>query len=321
MTAEGAEKPPPGGRDIIGLFARHRTAPNLLMLLLVLAGIFALLRMNTQFFPNFGIDVISINVEWSGASAEDVDTTIVQAIEPEVRFITGVRRVRSFSFEGLALIFVDFNAGTDMQSALNDIQTAVNRLTTLPEDSEKATIKRIIRHDRISRVIVSGAYSEATLKAVAKRIRDGLLKRGIDRVDIFGGRDEEIRVEIEPQVLRRLGLTLSDIAKRIRQNSRDIPSGDTKGRNQRQIRSLGLLKTADGIGGIEVRSRSNGQKIRLREIARVSEQFKDKDPIARYKGQPAIELLVQRTAKADALVLADSGFQGRTAVGRGFRKD
>ena len=305
MSAEGAEKPTPGGRDIIGLFARHRTAPNLLMLLLILAGIFALMRMNTQFFPNFGIDVISINVEWSGASAEDVDTTIVQAIEPEVRFITGVRRVRSFSFEGLALIFVDFNAGTDMQSALNDIQTAVNRLTTLPEDSEKATIKRIIRHDRISRVIVSGAYSEATLKAVAKRIRDGLLKRGIDRVDMFGGRDEEIRVEIEPQVLRRLGLTLSDIAKRIRQNSRDIPSGDTKGRNQRQIRSLGLLKTADGIGGIEVRSRSNGQKIRLREIARVSEQFKDKDPIARYKGQPAIELLVQRTAKADALVLAD----------------
>ena len=136
----------------------------------------------------------------------------------KIRFITGVRRVRSFSFEGLALIFVDFNAGTDMQSALNDIQTAVNRLTTLPEDSEKATIKRIIRHDRISRVIVSGAYSEATLKAVAKRIRDGLQKRGIDRVDMFGGRDEEIRVEIEPQVLRRLGLTLSDIAKRIRQN-------------------------------------------------------------------------------------------------------
>ena len=305
MSAGGAQQPKPGGLDIIGLFARHRTAPNLLMLLLVVAGVVALMRMNTQFFPNFGIDVISINVEWSGASAEDVDTTIVQAIEPEVRFITGVRRVRSFSFEGLALIFVDFKAGSDMQSALNDIQTAVGRLTTLPEDSEKPTIQRIVRHDRISRVIVSGPYSEAALKAVAKRVRDGLLKRGIDKVDLFGGRGEEIRVEIEPQVLRRLGLTLSDIARSIRQNSRDIPSGDTKGRNQRQIRSLGLLKTAEGIGGIEVRSRANGQKIRLREIAKVSEQFKDKDPIARYKGQPAIELLVQRAAKADALVLAD----------------
>ncbi len=305
MSAEGAEKPPPGGRDLIGLFARHRTAPNLLMLLLVLAGIVALSRMNTQFFPTFGIDIISINVEWSGASAEDVDANIVQAIEPEVRFIPGVRRVRSFSFEGLALIFVDFEAGSDMQSALNDIQTAVGRVTTLPEDSEKATIQRIIRYDRISRVIISGPYSEASLKAVAKRIRDGLLKRGVDQVSIFGSRKEEIRVEIQPETLRRLGLTLGDIARRIRQSSRDIPSGDTKGRSQRQIRSLGLLKTADGIGGIEVRARANGQKIRLREIARVSEQFKDKDPIARYKGQPAIELLIQRTAQSDALVLAN----------------
>ncbi|MHA1537488.1 MAG: efflux RND transporter permease subunit [Alphaproteobacteria bacterium] len=301
----GGEPPKAGGGDIIGLFARHRTAPNLLMLLLILAGIVALLRMNTQFFPNFGIDIISVNIEWSGASAEDVDTNIVQAIEPEVRFITGVRRVRSFSFEGQALIFVDFKAGTDMQSALNDIQTAVGRLTTLPEDSEKPTVQRIIRYDRISRVIVSGPYSEASLKAVAKRIRDALLKRGIDKVSIFGSRGEEIRVEIEPEILRRLGLTLSDVAKRIRETSRDIPSGDTKGRNQRQIRSLGLLKTAEGIGGVEVRSRANGQKIRLRDIAKVRESFKDRDPIARYQGKRAIELLIQRTAKADALVMAD----------------
>lgn len=305
MSAEGTPAPPTSGRDLIGIFARHRTAPNLLMLILVVAGIVALLRMNTQFFPNFGIDIISVNIEWSGASAEDVDSNIVQAIEPEVRFITGVRRVRSFSFEGQALIFVDFEAGTDMQSALNDIQTAVGRVTTLPEDSEKASIKRLIRYDRISRLIISGPYSERALKAVAKRVRDGLLKRGVDKVDLFGGREEEIRVEIEPEVLRRLGLSLSDIAKRIRETSRDIPSGDTKGRSQRQIRSLGLLKTADGIGGVEVRSRANGQKIMLREIAVVGEKFKDKDPVARYKGQPAIELLIQRTAKSDALELAN----------------
>ena len=125
------------------------------------------------------------------------------------------------------------------------MQTAVGRVTTLPEDSEKAVVQRSIRYDTISRLIISGPYAESSLKAAAKRIRNELLRRGIDRVDIFGGREEEIRVEIEPEVLRRLGLTLADISRRIGETSRDIPSGDTQGGSQRQIRSLGLLKSAE----------------------------------------------------------------------------
>lgn len=291
--------------DIVGIFARHRTAPNLLMLLLIIAGIVSLMRMNTQFFPDFGIDIVSVTVEWPGASAQDVDSNIVQAIEPEVRFLDGVKRVRSFSYEGAAQILVEFEAGTDMQSALSNVQTAVGRVTTLPEDSEKAVVQRIIRYDTISRLIISGPYAESSLKAAAKRIRNELLRRGIDRVDIFGGREEEIRVEIEPEVLRRLGLTLADISRRIGETSRDIPSGDTQGGSQRQIRSLGLLKSAEGVAGVEVRSLANGQKIYLRDIATVRERFKDKDPIARYRGQPALELHIQRATNADALVLAN----------------
>ncbi|MDH3234112.1 MAG: efflux RND transporter permease subunit [Alphaproteobacteria bacterium] len=291
--------------DIIGIFARHRTAPNLLMVLLILLGVVALMRMNTQFFPDFGIDIVSVTVEWPGASAEDVDSNIVQALEPEVRFLDGVKRVRSFSYEGAAQILVEFEAGTDMQSALSNVQTAVGRVTTLPEDSEKSVIQRLIRYDTISRLIISGPYSEASLKAAAKRIRNELLRRGIDRVDIFGDRKEEIHVEIEPEVLRRLGVTLGDISTRIGQTSRDIPSGDTKGGNERQIRSLGLLKTAEGIAGVEIRSLANGQKIYLRDIATVRERFRDKDPVARFRGQPALELHIQRATNADALVLAN----------------
>jgi multidrug efflux pump subunit AcrB len=71
----------------IHLFARHPTAANLLMVLMIIVGLFALTRLNTQFFPSFGIDVIQVAIEWPGASAEDVDDNIVQAIEPEVRFL------------------------------------------------------------------------------------------------------------------------------------------------------------------------------------------------------------------------------------------
>ena len=185
-------------RGLIGVFARHPTAANLLMVIMIISGLFALNRMNTQFFPDFGIDIVYVSVEWSGASAEDVDSNIVQAIEPEVRFLDGVKRVRSSSLEGRATVLVEFNPGTDMQSALSDVETAVSTVTTLPDDSEQPKVRKIVRYDTISRLVLSGPVAEATLKNIAKRIRDGLLDRGIDQVDLFGARDEEIWVEIRP---------------------------------------------------------------------------------------------------------------------------
>ncbi len=291
---------------LIGVFARHPTAANLLMAIMIISGLFALHRMNTQFFPDFGIDIVYVSVEWSGASAEDVDSNIVQAIEPEIRFLDGVKRVRSSSIEGRATVLVEFNPGTDMQSALSDVETSVATITTLPDDAEKPKVRKIVRYDTISRLVLSGPVEEATLKKIAKRLRDGLLDRGIDQVDLFGARDEEIWVEVQPETLLELDLTLNDISKKIRETSQDLPSGDTSGAVEMQIRSLGLLKTAEDIGGLEVRSLTNGEKVLLRDIARINENFDDTGDQARRNGLRAIEIFVQRAVNADALELADT---------------
>ena len=198
-----------GSGGLIGLFARHPTAANLLMLVMLLVGAFSLAKINTQFFPDFGIDVIQVSIEWPGATADDVDQTIVQAVEPEVRFLDNVKRVTSNSYEGLASISVAFESGADMQSALSQVESAVAQVTTLPEDAEQPTVRRIVRYDTISRLIISGPFPEYSLKAIAKTIRDDLLARGIDKVDIFGGREEEIWVELSPGMLRQVDLTES----------------------------------------------------------------------------------------------------------------
>ncbi len=307
MTPAGV--PPerlPGGRALVRLFVRHPTAGNLLMALMVILGLFALARLNTQFFPDFGIDVVSVTVEWPGAAAEDVDANIVEAIEPEVRFLDGIKRVRSTSVEGRATISVEFEPGTDMQQALADVETAVGQVTTLPEDSERPEIRRIVRYEPIVRLVISGPFSEGALKAVAKRIRDDLLNRGVDRVDMFGARDDEIWVEVEPETLQRLDLTLAEIAERIRQSSQDLPSGDTGGDAVRQIRSLGLERDAAGLGGIEIRALDTGEKIHLRDIARVVDAFDEDGRTAKRRGRPAIELSIKRSTKADALEMADT---------------
>ena len=290
----------PGGAAI-SLFARHPTAANLLMVLMIVAGLFSLSRQNTQFFPDIGIDVIQISVTWPGASAEDIDANIVAVIEPEVRFIDGVKEVRSISIEGVAQVFMEFDPGSDMQAALANVETAVGQVTTLPEDSETPIINRFARYDNITRVVLSGPYTEGALKAFAKRIRDDLLARGIDKVDLVGVRDEEVWVEIDPVTLRRIDLTLGDVARRIAEVSQDLPSGDTRGPSELQIRSLGLVKDASEIAGVEIRSLPDGEKLYLRDIATVSDRFAEGGVTLLRNGQPAVELFIQRAVNADAL--------------------
>ncbi|MBI09003.1 MAG: multidrug transporter [Rhodospirillaceae bacterium] len=290
--------------SLIRLFASHRTAANLMMVLMILVGIFALREINTQFFPNFGLDMVSISVEWRGASAEDIDSNIIQALDPEVRFLDGVRRVQSSSVEGNGQIVIEFNPGTDMQSALSNVETAVGQVTTLPEDSKTPEIRRLVRYDTISRIVISGPFPEASLKEIAKRLRDDLLNSGSDKVELFGARDEEIWVEVAPQRLREFDLTLGDIAARIGETSQDLPSGDTTGAAQRQIRSLGLRKDAQSLSRIEVRALENGEKVRLHDIAKVSERFEEGGKTARRLGYTAIELHVRRASNADALEVA-----------------
>ena len=140
-----------------------------------------------------------------------------------------------------------------MQSALSNIESSVSRITTLPVDSEKPEIKRIIRYETITRLVLSGDISELAIKAHAKRIRDDLLARGIDKIDLFGSRNEEILVEADEKNLRRLDLTLSDIAAGIEKTSVDLPSGNI-GRGLRQVRSLGLLTNANSLGSLEIKS-------------------------------------------------------------------
>ena len=291
--------------DLVRLFARHPNAANLLMAVLVVLGVIGLLRLNTQFFPDFGIDVITVSVEWPGASAQDMDANIVEAIEPEVRYLDSVDRVVSFATEGLATVVIEYEQGSDMQAALSDVDSAVAQITTLPEDSERQLVKRVVRYDSIARISLSGPYSEYSLKSFAKEMREELLRRGIDRVTFFGVRDEEIWVEVPSEALRRLDLTLADVAERIRGSSLDLPSGTGEGAIEKQVRSLGLRKTADGIGGIETRALDNGQKIYLRDFAAVSESFDKDAPVGRHGGQPAVELFVQRSVSADALKVAE----------------
>ena len=296
---------PPG---MISLFARHPNAHNLLMAIMILTGLFFLRQLNTQFFPTIDVPAIIVNVIWSGASAEDVESSIIEALEPGLRSVAGVDKTRSLAREGFGSITLEFAIGTDMQRALSDIESAVNEVTTLPKESEKPQITRLLFFENVMSLSLSGPFSEQALKAYAIKIRNDLLRLGIDRVSFQGVRPDEILIEVSEENLRRYDLTLDHISRRISDSSEDLPSGTLSGLVEKQIRSLGLEAGPKAMARMEVRSQKSGEKLLLRDIAIIRKAFDDKTPQGLIKDHPAIRIDIQRSASADILKTANKAF-------------
>ncbi|ORE92400.1 RND transporter HAE1/HME family, permease [Stappia sp. 22II-S9-Z10] len=286
---------------LIGGFARHPNAANLLMALMLALGIFALSGLTTRFWPPTNLSQVEVTIRWPGASAEDVSDNILSAVEPAVRYLTGVDTVRSTAREGSANTTIEFEAGSDMQKAFSDVEQAINAITTLPEETETPVVRFDTLRDPVAKVSVSGPFSEAALQVFARRIRDGLLAEGLDRVTIGGARDREIIVDTREADLLRLGLTVEDVAAAVRANTRDRPSGVVEGVVERQVRVLAAGDTPEAIAAFPVRALANGEAITVRDVADVTEGFARGSVSGLRGGNPAIEITIERAPTADAL--------------------
>ncbi len=288
---------------VIGFFARHPVAGNLLMLVMLILGVYGLTKLTRQVLPDFELDLISIQVQWPGASPEDVEANILEAIEPEVRFLDNVERVDSTAYEGRAQVTLRFDDSVNLAKALTDVQAAVARINTFPTDIERPVINQVVQTDKVCRIEITGPFSEQALKLIARRMRDDLLDLGMSRVELLGARSSEIWVEIPDESLRRLDLTLEDVAAKIEQSSLNLPSGTIEsGGVARQIRSEGLARSAKDVADIEVVSEVSGEKLRLQDIASITETFNATDVSHVLDGKTAIGLEIRRSKGLDSMV-------------------
>ena len=189
--------------------------------------------------------------------------------------------------EGVGSVVVEFETGTNLDTALANVENAVDRVETLPENAETPVVNRLYFYESIGNIVVSGPFSEAALRAHAKDIRERLLAAGVDKVDLFGSRREEIWVEVGEGRLRQLNLTLGDIAARIGTSSADLPSGIVPAGTNKADPKPGPCQIGRGDRpGRDHRAREDGAKVHLRDIASVSEQFNERDAIAFRAGLP-----------------------------------
>ena len=267
-----------------------------------MAGAFGLTRINSQFLPSIEVPNITITVVWSGASAEDIEINIIEALEPEVRFLDQVKEIRSVAQEGIAVINIELVQSADMQKAEGDVEQAVDAVSTLPEGAEDP---KDYAWQISTKALPNYPFQDhfrRSLSNICQTDQRRFVKRWIDRVTFSGVRNEELWIEVRPEALRRLDLTIAEISQRVAQSSRDMPSGTLSGSIERQVRALADAETPGSLGAIEVKSLSSGEKVYLRDIAAISERFDDNAPTGYRNGVRSIQISVLRASSADTLI-------------------
>ena len=279
----------------------HKTAANLFLLLMIIVGFYASKVLNTQFFPNYSIDYITINVEWSGASPKDIEESIIKPIEEKVRYIDKVKNTKSTAKDSIGNILLEFRSNADMQKALIDVDRAIKTITNLPEGSEKPETKVIVPYEQIGLVLLSGDVPEKELKVIAKDIKQKLLDKGLDKVDIDGLRKQVIYVDVDPVTMFANKLDINDINTEIFTNLKSIPSGVFRDDKLVQLRTTGTNDTIGKIKKIVLSTPNTKQEIKLQDLAQIYEVSKENESFGFSNGLPALTLRVFRSLGTDTL--------------------
>ncbi|MCK6408152.1 efflux RND transporter permease subunit [Thauera sp.] len=289
--------------SLLERLAGHKVAANVLMLLAFVLGVIGIMRMNVQFFPTFELDVISVRVVWTGASAEDVEVGIVAPLEERLKTVDGLKKMSSTSAQGVASITLELHEDTDALLALDQVRQRVDEFRNLPRDAETPEVSRVSRYEPIARLLVRGD-SVDELRPWVRRFESELLAAGIDRVTITGMPEERIAIEIPSAALETLGLSLTQVGERVGQLARDYPAGIAgEADGAREIRGLEQRRSAGAFAPLPVLSDEHGV-VRLGEIARLSREPRSNELALSERGDAVVELQLQRSEGGHSLKAA-----------------
>ncbi|MEE8076232.1 MAG: efflux RND transporter permease subunit [Candidatus Binatia bacterium] len=293
-------------KTLIEFSVHNRVLVNLLTLFVLGAGIVTYLRMHREMFPEFSRQAVKVMTEYQGASPVEVEKLITAKIEEEVADIDDLDELLSVSQEGQSEILLKFQPDTDMSRALSDVRAALDNVTDLPEEAEEPKVSEVKSTFPVITVSLSGDIDEGTLQEMAKDLRDELRRvRGVAAVGILGIRERQIWVEVNPERLDQYLLSLDDLRTAIASHNRNVPGGTLKTpRGEVLLRTLGEAEGVRDVERIILRAKKDGHPLTIGEVSTVRETFKDATTMARFNGQPAINLVVAKERNGDAIDIA-----------------
>ena len=291
--------------SLLAIFAQHRVAANLLMVMMLLAGFVGLSKLNIQFFPSFELDRISVNTTWSGASAEDVEVGVTNPLEQRFRSLDSLKEMSSTSALGLSGITLEFEESTDMTRAMENVKQQISDFNDLPEDAEEPRATLSTHYESVARLLISGPQKLSELRIWIRQFERELIARGIDKIDIYGLPKENININVERDQILSLRLGLDELADRINQDSQDMPAGSIgENHGTRELRSSNQRRTPQAFSELTIIN-ENDRRIHLGDIANIEQGLPSSASTITIDDKKAVVMVLRRTDKGDTLEAAE----------------
>lgn len=290
-------------KKIIDYFVDNSVVVNLLTVLVILLGSYSIITLNKETFPNVDFNFVVIRYSYPGAATEDVEKLVALDVEKALKVVDGVEELNTISGENGLIVSIKVDPEYNVDEVLQDTQTAVDSISTLPEDVEEPVVTKINNKNRGLMNIAIWGKGEKELRKISKRIQKKLeLESNISSVELSGYRDEVFKVKANPELLNLYDISLMEIVAAIKDRQINISAGSTKNKKgEKLIRTLNELESKEDIENIIVRSNDIGKSIQVKDLAKVEFTFKDWDRFEKAEKEQAIFLDIKAKSSADVI--------------------
>ncbi len=285
---------------------RNRALVNAVVILTLVVGIFALVTIPRELTPKVGFNWVFIITPYPGANPEEVEQLISIPIEDEVHTIDDIDVILSRSRQGLAFVWIKFQQiGEDeFERRLDDVRSRIAKID-LPDGAEDIDVDEFSSYDfePVLTVVVRGTAPEQVLHELARDLREDLRDvDGVDDVDRFGDRDRAVLVECDPHRLESYQLDITDVEAALRLANLNLPAGVVKlGGEEYLLRTRGEFSVAEEIANVALRAGRGGSRVRVGDVATVTDGFEDRTIISRFSGEPSISLSITKREEGNTL--------------------
>jgi hydrophobic/amphiphilic exporter-1 (mainly G- bacteria), HAE1 family len=290
------------------LAVRRPVFTTMMVALCVVMGVYGFSRLQTDLFPDVEFPVITVTTIYPGAGPDEIETQVTDRIEEAVSTLANLDELRSFSQQNVSILIIQFDLGTDQDQAAIDVRDRVETVRALmPAAVESPVVQKFeIGAMPIVELALAGPQGVDPLYELADLdLRDRFSRvAGVAGIDIVGGRAREVEVLVHPERLRAYGLTLDQVVPLIGAENVSVPGGRiVEPGVDVPVRVLGEYQAVEEIEDLRL-VLADGRTARLADVAEVRDGFEDLNEIARFNGQPAVRISIQKRTDANTVTTA-----------------
>ena len=288
--------------------------------IVVILGAVSLSRLPVDLMPDITYPTVSISTSYEDASPQEVEELITELIEDAVSAVTGVEEITSTSTEGNSRVRVSFTWGTDLDAATADIRDRLDRVVGhLPDEADRPTVRKF--DIAAFPIIICGVATDIDLLEAQEIINDQVQYRieripGVANLEIFGGQEREIHVELDLDKIKAFGLSLNHVLSVIRAANVTTPAGNIEvGYLDVRVRTPGTYGSIDELADTVLSMRA-GAPVRVRDVAEVVDSMEDVSRIVRINGKPGLHMGVLKQSGANTVQVARAALEEIESINR-----